>query len=82
MKMLSYIQNRAVVYGCLEELQIDPKTARAFTPGLDIYVYARMPQNGITMRMRAGVILGQKMALQADSVLETIDESLSTVTGS
>jgi hypothetical protein len=29
-----------------------------------------------------GVILGQQLAVQADSVLETIDGSLSTVTGS
>ncbi len=82
MKMPSYIQNRAAVYGCFEELQIDPKTARACTLGWDIYVYAQMPQKGITMRMRAGVILGQKLAVQADSFLGTIDESLSTVTGS
>jgi hypothetical protein len=82
MKMLSYIQNRALVYGCPEELQIDPRTLRACSMGWDIYVYAWMPQKGITMRMRAGVILGQQLAVQADSFLETIDESMSTVTGS
>jgi hypothetical protein len=37
---------------------------------------------GITLKMKPGVILGQQLAVQADSILETIDESLSTVTGS
>ncbi len=81
MKMLSYIKDRAAAYGCLEELQVDPRTARACTLGWDIYVYAWMPQKGITMKMKAGVILGQQLAIHADTFLETIDESLSTVTG-
>ncbi len=34
------------------------------------------------MKMKVGVILGQQLAVQADRFLETIDESLSTVTGS
>ncbi len=81
MKMPSYIQDRAAAYGCLEELQTDPRTARACTPGWDIYVYARMPQSGITLKMKGGVILGQQVAIHADNFRETIDESLSTVTG-
>ncbi len=80
--MPSYIQDRAAVYGHLEELQIDPRSTRACTPGWDINVYACMPQKGITMKMKVGVILGQQLAVQADRFLETIDESLSTVTGS
>jgi hypothetical protein len=66
MKKVSYIQDRAVVYGCLEELQIDPRTKRACTLGWDIDVYAWMPQKGITMKMKAGVILGQQLANHAD----------------
>ena len=78
--MPSYIQDRAAAYGCLEELQIDPRTTRACTLGWDMALYAWMPQKEITMKMKAGVILGQQLAIQADSFLETIDESLSTVT--
>ncbi len=40
-----------------------------------------MPHTGITMKMKPGVILGEQLAVQADSILETIDESLSAVTG-
>jgi hypothetical protein len=43
MKMLSYIDNRAVVYSCLEELEVDPMAARVCTPGWDISVIAKMP---------------------------------------
>ncbi len=59
MKMPSYIQVRATAYGCLKELKNDPMTTRACTPGWDITVTARMPQKGITMKMKGGVILGQ-----------------------
>jgi hypothetical protein len=58
MKMPSYFENRAAAYGCLEELEIDPMTVRACTPVWDTSVIARMPQKGITMKMKAGVILG------------------------
>jgi hypothetical protein len=34
--------------------------------GWDITVTARMPQKGITMKMKVGVILGQQLAVQAD----------------
>jgi hypothetical protein len=44
-------------------------TARACTPGWDTFVIARMPQKGITMKMKAGVILGQQLAIQADRFL-------------
>jgi hypothetical protein len=51
MKTLSYIKKRAAAYGGhLEELEIDPMTARAYTLGWDITVTARMPQKGITMK--------------------------------
>jgi hypothetical protein len=82
MKILSYIQDRAVAYGCLEELIVNPMTPWASTLGWDITVIARMPQKGITMKMEAGVILGQQLAVQADRFLETIDESCYSVTSS
>jgi hypothetical protein len=80
MKMLSYLI--AAEYGRLEELIIDPTNARSCTPGWNITVEARMPHTGINMKMKPGVILGEQLAVQANSHLETIDESLSTVTGS
>jgi hypothetical protein len=82
MKMPTYIQDRASAYGCLEELEIDPMTAWACTLERDISVIATMPQKGITIEMKAGVILGQQLAVQADRFLETIDESCYPVTGS
>ncbi len=80
--MPSYIHDRAMAYGCLNELKIDHMTVRACTPGWDITVTARMPQKGITMKMNVGVILGQQLAIQADRFLETIDESCNHGTGS
>ncbi len=80
--MLSYLLDRAADYGHLSELIIDPRNMRACTPGRNITAEARMPHIGIIMRMTPGVILRQQLAIQADSVLETIYESLSTVTGS
>ncbi len=80
--MPSYIENRTAAYGHLEELKIDPITMRACTPEWDISVIARMPQKGIVIKMKAGVILGQQLAIQADSFLETIDKSCYHVTGS
>jgi hypothetical protein len=53
MKMLSFIKNRAVENGCLEELAVDPMTVRVCTPGWNITVTARMPQKGI--RVTEGV---------------------------
>ncbi len=79
--MPSYIKNRAVAYGCLEELVDDPKTMRVCIPGWDITVTTRMPQKGIIMKMKAGVILQEQLAIQADRFLETIDESSNPVTG-
>ncbi len=80
--MMSYLLDRAADFDCLEELIIDPMNARACTPGWNITVEARMPHTGITLKMKVGVILGQQLAVQADNILEGIDESLSTVTGS
>ena len=60
--MLSYLESRAKVYGCLEELKIDPRTVRACIPGWDITVKAVMPHTGITMKMKPEVILGQQLA--------------------
>ncbi len=82
MKMLSYLLDRAADYGHLAELIIDPTNARACTLDRNITVEARMLHIGITMRMKPGVILGQQLAVQEDSVLKTIYEYLSTVTGS
>ncbi len=81
MKLPSYIQDRAAAYDCLEEFVVDPMTKRACTPGWDITVTVRMSQKGITMKMKAGVILGQQLAIEAERSLETIDESLNPVTG-
>jgi hypothetical protein len=53
MKMLTYLKDRAAAYGCIEELKIDPRTPRACTLGWDIIDIARMPQKGITMKMKA-----------------------------
>ncbi len=82
MKMLPYLIDRAADYGRFDELIIDPMHARACSPDWNITDKARMPHTGITMKMKSGIILGQQLAIQADSTLETIDESLSTVTGS
>ncbi len=80
--MPSYLMSRAKVYGCLEELQIDPRATRARTPGWNITVIASMPQKGITMTIKPEVIPGQQLAVRADKFLEIIDESLNPVTGS
>jgi hypothetical protein len=77
-----YIENRAEAYGCIEELKIDPVTVKAFTPRWDISVIARMPQKGITMKMKVGVTLGQQLVIQADRFLEILDDSCYPVTGS
>ncbi len=66
--MPTYIKDRAVAYGCLEELKINPRFARSCPWSWDIIVIAQMPQKGIIMKMKAGVILGQQLAIQADSV--------------
>ena len=81
MKMLSYLKSRAEAYGCLEELEVDPKTTRACTPGWSITVKAVMPHTGITMKIKPEVILGQQLAVEADRFLEIINESLNPVTG-
>ncbi len=82
MKMPSYPESRAEVYGCLEEVKINPRTTRACTLGWDITVKARMTQTGITMKMKPGDILGQQLAIQADRLLGILDKSCYTVTGS
>jgi hypothetical protein len=71
-----------VAYGCLEELKVDLIDARVCTLSWDITVISMMPQKGITMKMKAGVIIGQQLAVQADRSLETIDKSCYPVTGS
>ncbi len=82
MKMSTYIKDRAVAYGCLEKLKIDPRTTRACTLGWDIIVIAQMPQKGVTMKIKVGVILVQHLAVQADRFLETLDKLCYPVTGS
>ncbi len=61
--MPSYLESRAEVYGCLEELQIDPRAARACTLGWNITVIASMPQKGITMKIKLEVSLRQQLAI-------------------
>jgi hypothetical protein len=80
--MVSYLLDRAADFGHLEELIIDTTNVRACTPGWNITVEAVMLQTGITLKIKPEVILGQQLAIQADRILDTIDESLSTVTGS
>jgi hypothetical protein len=73
--MPSYLESRAEAYGCLEELQIDSKKARACTLGWSFTVIASMPVKEITMKIKPEVILGQQLAARADRFLEIIDES-------
>ncbi len=61
--MMSYLENQAEAYGCLEELKIDPKKARACSPVGRITVEAVMPQTGITMKIKPEVIFGQQLAI-------------------
>ncbi len=63
MKMLSYLENRANAYGCLEELEIDPRAMRACTPGWRITVIASVLQRGISLKIKLEVILGQQLAI-------------------
>jgi hypothetical protein len=62
-------------------LKSSKMTMGACTPVWDISVIARMPQKGITMKIKAGVILGQQLVVHTDRFLETIDESCYPVTG-
>ncbi len=75
--MPSYLKNKAAAYGCIEELKFDQVAPRVCTPGRDIAVIVKMPQMGITMKMKAGVILGQQLAVKADRFLEIHDETCS-----
>jgi hypothetical protein len=59
MKMPSYLESRAKAYGCLEELEIDPRAARACSSGWNITGIASMPQKGITIKIKPEVSLGQ-----------------------
>jgi hypothetical protein len=68
-------------YARLEELKVDPTTARACTPGWSITVEAVMPCTGITMMMKLEAVMGQRLAVQADMFLGIIDKSLDPVTG-
>ncbi len=79
--MLSYLENQAEAYGCLEELKIDPKNMRPCTKGWSITIEAMMPHTGITMKIKPEVILGEQLAIQADRFLEIIDKSSNPVTG-
>jgi hypothetical protein len=81
MKMPSYLESRAEAYGHLEELEIDPRAARACTPGWCITVIDSMMQKGITMKIKPEVSLRQQLAIQADRFLEILDESCHPVTG-
>jgi hypothetical protein len=69
------------VYSRLEELEIDPKSARPCTLGWSITVEAVMQHTGITMKIKPKFILGQQLAIQADRFLKIIDKSLNPVTG-
>ncbi len=77
--MPSYLENQAEVYGCLEELEIDSKKAKACKPGWSFTVIASMPAKGITMKIKPDAILGQQLDTQADGFLEIINEYLNPV---
>jgi hypothetical protein len=81
MKMPSYLESRAKAYGCLEELEVVPETARACTLGRSITVEALMPSTGITIKMKPEVVIGCQLAVHADMFLGIINESLDPVTG-
>jgi hypothetical protein len=80
MKMPSYLESRAKAYGCLEELEVVPETARASTPGWSITVEAVLPSAGITMKMKPEVVIERQLAIQADMFLRIIDESMEPMT--
>jgi hypothetical protein len=61
MKMPYYLESRAEVYGCLEELEVVCETARACTPGWSIAVEAVMPSTGITMKMKLEVVIVRQL---------------------
>jgi hypothetical protein len=71
--MPSYLESRAKAYGRLKELEVDPTTARACTPGWSINVEAVMSSTGITMKMKPEVVIGWQLAVQADMFLESLD---------
>jgi hypothetical protein len=81
MKMPSYLKSRAKAYGRLEELEVDPTTARACTPDWSITVEAVMPSTGITTKIKPEVVIRWQLAIQAEMFLEIIDKSLDPVTG-
>jgi hypothetical protein len=78
MKLPFYLENQLAAYGCPVEHDVDPMAARDCIPGWGITVIAKMPQKEM---MKAGVILGHQMVLQADRFLVTIDKSCCPVTG-
>jgi hypothetical protein len=65
MKMPSYLENQAKAYGCLEELKIVSKKARACTPGWSFTVIASVAAKEITMKIKPEVIIGQQLAILA-----------------
>jgi hypothetical protein len=81
MKMPSYLESRAKAYGHLEELEVDPLTMMACTPGWSTTVEAVIPSAGITMKMKLEVVIGCQLAVQAVRFLGIIDKSLDPVTG-
>ncbi len=81
MKVPFYLESREMVNGRLEEVEIDPRTARACTLRWDITIEARLPHTGITMAMKPEVILGQQLAIQADRFLKILEKSCYLVTG-
>jgi hypothetical protein len=82
MKMPSYLENWTATYGHLIEFNFDPMAMRVCILGWDITVIAKMPRKGITLKMKAGVILGQQLAGQENRFLETIDKSCYPVNSS
>jgi hypothetical protein len=82
MKTQSYLElGRLMAYGPLVEFDVEPATTRVECLGWDMTVIARMPQKRIPLKMKTGVILGQQLAVQADRMLMTIDESYYPVAG-
>ncbi len=61
---------------------MEPMTARNGCLGWVINVIVKMPQKKIMMEMRLVVILGHQLAIKADRMLMTINDSNYPVSGS
>jgi hypothetical protein len=63
------------VHRCLVSFEVQPADRRATFPGWDIQVVVvvTMPHKGITMEINPGVVVGTKMASQANRMLRNVN---------